>query len=157
MYTSHLDLGAHVRKQAIALLQARLSDALDLEAQAKQAHWNVKGRDFIALHQFFDDIHTQTEEFADLIAERIAALGGIADGRVQTTATASQLYEYSLQTHDGEQHLHALAAALAQFGKAVRTDLNSAADASDAVTADVFTEISRKSDKLLWLIEAHIL
>lgn len=156
MYQSHLDLSAHVRKGAIALLQARLSDSIDLEAQMKQAHWNVKGRDFFQLHQLFDQLHDGVEEFVDLIAERITALGGIADGRVQTTARASGLYEYSLETSGGESHLRAVAAVLAQFGKAVRADIDAAAKMGDAATADVFTELSRATDKHLWFVEAHL-
>jgi starvation-inducible DNA-binding protein len=155
MYTSHLDLAAHVRKDSDALLQARLTDALDLEAQTKQAHWNVRGPGFIQLHEFFDSLHAQAEDFADTLAERIAALGGLADGRVQTTAAASNLTEYSLRTHSGEEHLRALGSALGAFGKAVRGDIETAAGLGDAVTADVFTEIARKTDKMLWLVEAH--
>jgi len=156
MYVSHIDLPESVRKRAIALLQARLSDALDLEAQTKQAHWNVKGRDFIQLHAFFDGIHTQVEEFVDLLAERITTLGGVADGRIQTTARASGLYEYALETSSGDQHLKALAAVLAQFGKAVRQDIDASAETGDAGTADIFTEISRETDKQLWFVEAHL-
>jgi starvation-inducible DNA-binding protein len=156
MYQSHLDLPAHVRKGVAALLQARLSDAIDLEAQMKQAHWNVKGKDFFQLHELFDKIHGEVEEFVDLIAERITTLGGIADGRVQTTAKNSQLYEYSLDASGGEAHLKAVAAVLAQFGKAVRADIDKAAEMGDASTADVFTEISRATDKQLWFVEAHL-
>lgn len=156
MYQSHLDLPAHIRKASIALLQARLSDALDLEAQMKQAHWNVKGRDFIQLHELFDSIHGHVEEFVDMIAERITTLGGVADGRVQTTAKTSKLYEYSLETNGGEAHLKAVAAVLAQFGKAVRADIDEAAKINDAGTTDLFTEISRETDKQLWFVEAHL-
>jgi starvation-inducible DNA-binding protein len=156
MYTSRLDLSDHVRKGAIALLQARLSDALDLEAQTKQAHWNVKGRDFIQLHELFDKVHGIVEEQVDTIAERITALGGVADGRIQTTAKKTQLYEYSLETVTGEEHLKVVAAVLAQFGKAVRKDIGAAAELGDADTADVFTEVSREIDKQLWFIEAHL-
>lgn len=156
MYQSHLDLPAHIRKASIALLQARLSDALDLEAQMKQAHWNVKGRDFIQLHELFDSIHDHVEEFVDMIAERITTLGGVADGRVQTTAKTSKLYEYSLETNGGEAHLKAVAAVLAQFGKAVRADIDEAAKINDAGTTDLFTEISRETDKQLWFVEAHL-
>jgi starvation-inducible DNA-binding protein len=156
MYQSHLDLSAHVRKGVITLLQARLSDAIDLEAQMKQAHWNVKGRDFFQLHELFDKIHGEVEEFVDTIAERITTLGGIADGRVQTTAKNSKLYEYSLETTGGEAHLKAVAAVLAQFGKAVRADIDAAGEIGDADTADVFTEISRATDKQLWFVEAHL-
>ena len=156
MYQSHLDIPSHVRKAVIGLLQARLSDAIDLEAQMKQAHWNVKGRDFFQLHELFDKIHGEVEEFVDVIAERITTLGGIADGRVQTTAKASQLYEYSLETSGGEAHLKAVAAVLAQFGKAVRADIDKAAETGDADTADIFTEVSRETDKQLWFVEAHL-
>lgn len=156
MYTSHLDLNDHTRKGAIALLQARLSDALDLEAQTKQAHWNVKGRDFIQLHEFFDKVHGVVEDFVDTLAERITALGGVADGWIQTTAKATSLYEYALETRSGEQHLKALGAVLAQFGKAARKDIDVAVQIGDADSADVFTEISRETDKQLWFVEAHL-
>ena len=156
MYSSHIDIPAHIRKASMALLQTRLSDALDLEAQMKQAHWNVKGPAFFQLHQLFDQIHSEVEEIADTIAERITAIGGVADGRVQTTAKNTMLYEYSLEAVSGEEHLKAVAAALAEFGKAVRTDIAAADDAGDADTADVFTEISRTVDKKLWFVEAHL-
>jgi starvation-inducible DNA-binding protein len=113
-YTSRLDIPDHIRKASIALLQARLSDSLDLEAQMKQAHWNVKGRDFIQLHELFDKVHGIVEDYVDTIAERITALGGVADGRIQTTVKASSLYEYPVQAAGGEAHLKAVAAVLAQ-------------------------------------------
>jgi starvation-inducible DNA-binding protein len=87
MYASRIDIPDHARKAATRLLQARLSDALDLEAQLKQAHWNVRGMAFFGLHQLFDVIHGEVEGFADTLAERITSLGGIADGRVQTTCS----------------------------------------------------------------------
>lgn len=155
-YTSRLDLSNHIRRQAIALLQARLSDALDLEAQTKQAHWNVKGPQFIQLHDLFDRVHSVAEEFADTIAERIVALGGIADGRVQSTAATTTLLEYALHAAGGEAHLKAISDALAHFGARIRTDIELAASAGDAVTADLFTQLSRETDKQLWFVEAHL-
>jgi starvation-inducible DNA-binding protein len=156
MYQSHLDIPQHVRKGVIALLQTRLSESIDLETQMKQAHWNVRGKDFFQLHLLFDKIHDEVEEFVDLIAERIAALGGVADGRVQTAAKTSQLYAYALETTGGEAHLKAVAAVLAQFGKAVRADIAKTTDLGDAVSADVLTEIARATDKQLWFVEAHL-
>jgi starvation-inducible DNA-binding protein len=156
-YTSQIDLPEAVRKSMAAILQARLSDALDLEARAKQAHWNVKGRDFFQLHQLFDKLHDAVEDFVDLLAERITALGHIADGRVQTTAAATTLSEvYPLQARDGGAHLQILAASLGHFGKKIRADIDTAAQSNDPGTADLFTEISRETDKQLWFIEAHL-
>ncbi len=157
MYASQIDLSENVRSATIALLQARLSDALDLEAQLKQAHWNVKGRDFQQLHELFDEVHKEVEAFADVLAERITALGGIADGRVATTAAASRLDPYPFDAHAGEHHLRAVATALAQFAKSVRADIEAAVGLGEAVAADIFTELSRASDKQLWFIESHLL
>ncbi|MBF9152115.1 DNA starvation/stationary phase protection protein Dps [Novosphingobium jiangmenense] len=155
-YTSRIDLSDHVRKQACGLLQARLSDALDLEAQAKQAHWNVKGPHFLQLHQLFDAVHDEIEQFVDLLAERITTLGHVADGRVTTTAAATTLYGYPLEATGGEAHLKALAASLGAFGKAVREAIDQAGVIGDADTADLFTQVSRETDKQLWFLEAHL-
>jgi len=155
-FTSRIDLSEHVRKHASALLQARLSDALDLGAQAKQAHWNVKGPHFLQLHQLFDAVHDTVEQFVDLLAERITTLGHIADGRVSTTAQATTLYSYPLEAAGGEAHLKALAGSLAVFGKAARAAIDAATTLGDADTADLFTQVSRETDKQLWLLEAHL-
>lgn len=155
-FISRIDLSDHVRKQACGLLQARLSDALNLQAQAKQAHWNVKGPHFLQLHQLFDAVHDAAEEFVDLLAERITALGHIADGRVATTAAATTLYGYPFEVAGGEAHLKALSASIAAFGKAVREAINQAEIIGDADTADLFTQISRETDKQLWRLEAHL-
>ncbi len=155
-YTSRNDLSDHIRKQASALLQARLSDALDLEAQAKQAHWNVKGPHFLQLHELFDRVHDEIEQFVDLLAERITALGHIADGRVTTTASATTLYGYPLEAQGGAAHCQALAASLGAFGKLVRAAIDQADTIGDADTADLFTQLSRETDKQLWFVEAHL-
>ncbi|BEV00459.1 DNA starvation/stationary phase protection protein Dps [Novosphingobium olei] len=155
-YTSRIDLSDHVRKEACALLQARLSDALDLEAQAKQAHWNVKGPHFLQLHELFDRLHDEIEQFVDQLAERITALGHVADGRIATTAAATTLYGYPLEATGGEAHLKAISANLGAFGKAVREAIDRAGMTGDADTADLFTQISRECDKQLWFLEAHL-
>jgi len=155
-YTSRLDLPRAVAKATIELLQARLVDAIDLETQLKHAHWNVRGKDFLQLHQLFDGIHTIVEEFVDTIAERIAALGGVADGRIATVAATTSLYEYPLEARGGEAHLKAVAGSLAEFGKLVRADIDAAAAAGDQDTSDLFTGLSRETDKQLWFVEAHL-
>ena len=156
MYHHRINLPVNVRERVLPLLQARLSDGADLSAQLKQAHWNVKGREFFQLHELFDKIHGEVENFVDLIAERIVALGGVADGRVQTTTKNSRLDPFPLDARGGDQHLEAVAAAIAKLGSSVRADADAAADAGDAATADLFTEVLREIDKQLWLVEAHL-
>ncbi len=156
MLNTRLDLSVHVRKESIGLLQQALSTALDLEAQLKQAHWNVKGATFFQLHELFDKAHSVVEEIVDTVAERITALGGVADGRVQTTVKATALNEYPLNARRGEDHLKLIASALAEFAKYLRTAIDRAAGFGDAGTSDVFTQISREVDKQLWFVEAHL-
>ena len=156
MYDTRIDISITIREKVIPLLQARLADAVDLFTQIKHAHWNVKGPSFIALHELFDDIARSVEEHGDLIAERITALGGRADGTARLAAMQSSLTEYPGDITNGMQHAAAVADKLATFGKAVRTCIDRATKLGDADTADLFTEISRAIDKQLWLIEAHL-
>ena len=154
MYETHNDLSESIRARMIELLNARLADAIDLRLQLKVAHWNVKGPQFIALHKLFDEIVEDAEEYVDLIAERAVQLGGVADGTARQVAERSSLDEYAA-TGSGQDHVRAVAEALAAFGRAARAAIDTAADAKDQDTSDIFTEISRGTDKWLWMVEAH--
>jgi starvation-inducible DNA-binding protein len=139
----------------IELLDARLADATDLQTQMKQAHWNVKGPNFIALHELFDKINEDVEEYVDDLAERVVQLGGVAHGTARQVAARSALSEYPA-TRDGRQHVEAVANALAAFGKLARAGIDQSGKLGDMDTADLFTEISRGVDKWLWFVEAHL-
>jgi starvation-inducible DNA-binding protein len=156
MHTTKIDLAEDKRSDLIDILNQRLADAADLKSQAKQAHWNVKGMHFIALHELFDKVAAAADEQTDLIAERITTLGGTAYGTVRQAAQKSSLAEYPLEITDGTAHVDALSSALADFGRKVRADIDHASDIGDQDTADLFTEISRETDKNLWFVEAHI-
>ena len=155
MHPTKNDLPAKVRSRVLGTLGDRLADATDFMLQTKQAHWNVKGSNFIALHELFDKINEAAEEWVDLIAERIIQLGGTAEGTVQATAKRTSLAEYPLDITKGEDHVNKLSDALAAFGKKVRAAIDKTGKAGDADTADIFTEISRDVDKYLWFVEAH--
>jgi starvation-inducible DNA-binding protein len=150
------DLPKAKREKVIEILNQRLADAIDLKSQAKQAHWNVKGMSFIALHELFDQVATEIETHVDNIAERITSLGGTALGTVRVAAQNSSLSEYPLEITEGSAHVEALSSVLADFGAKVRKDIDETANLGDADTADLLTEVSRSVDKLLWLVEAHI-
>jgi starvation-inducible DNA-binding protein len=156
MLKTHNDLAENTRGSMINLLQARLADAIDLSTQTKQAHWNVKGPNFKGLHELFDEVHEHVETAVDLIAERLVALGGVAEGTAQAVVGRSTLAEYPLDILAGTDHCAALSKALASFGKVIRTAIDSAGEAGDQDTADLFTEVSRQADKDLWMIEAHL-
>jgi starvation-inducible DNA-binding protein len=156
MFKTKNDLSEATRAKSVELLNARLADAIDLQTQTKQAHWNVKGPNFIALHELFDKINEDVEDYVDLIAERAVQLGGVAEGTARMAAKRSSLAEYPANTVDGRSHVDALSSALAAFGKAARKAIDDSGNLGDQDTADIFTEVSRGVDKWLWFVEAHL-
>ena len=155
LYQTKNDLPESARLEAIALLNQRLADCIDLQTQCKQAHWNVKGPTFIALHKLFDDINEDVEGYVDLIAERVVQLGGIAEGTVSVVVERSTIIDYPLGISTGAEHVAALSDALSQFGRTVRIGIEEMNELEDAASADILTEISRGIDKWLWFVEAH--
>lgn len=155
LHRTRNDLSEKIRQGMIALLNQQLADVVDLGLQAKQAHWNVKGPHFIGLHELFDKVAEELEEYTDGIAERAVELGGVALGTVQVVSQGSRLKAYPLEIASGREHVTALSSVLAAFGATTRAAIDAAGKAGDADTADLFTEVSRGIDKLLWMIEAH--
>lgn len=149
-------LSENIRAQSVELLNKHLAAAIDLHAQMKQAHWNVRGPGFIAIHELFDRVAAEVESYSDLIAERAGGLGGTAYGTIQVVAESSFLVPYPLGIADEQQHIFAVSGTLAAFGQSVREAFDQATSFGDADTADLFTEISRGIDQQLWLVESHV-
>ncbi len=143
------------RVQAADLLNRRLADAIDLQCQCKQAHWNVKGNQFLSLHELFDEVHEEVAEYVDRLAERVVQLGGTAEGTVRVAAERSELDEYPVRMWKGADHIKSLSAALAAFGSRVRFAVLEMDELEDVVSADLCTEIASGIDKSLWFVEAH--
>jgi len=150
------DLPEAARARLVELLNTRLTTAIDLQFQAKQAHWNVKGPQFIALHELFDQVSEMAEEAVDELAERAVQLGGTARGTVRVAAKESALKEYPLEATSGLQHVEALSSAIATFGSQTRAAVALAEELGDDGTADLFTELTQRADKQLWFVEAHL-
>jgi starvation-inducible DNA-binding protein len=153
---TRIDLGENARKQMCDLLNARLADALDLAGQCKQAHWNVKGANFSALHELFDVLHANVNVHVDTIAERVVALGGTALGTATIVAEKSSLPAYPVDIRSGRDHADRMSLAFAAFAKNVRAAIDTADEAGDAVTADLFTAVAAQTDKDLWMLDAHL-
>lgn len=156
LYSTRIDIPAEARSQIIALLNQTLASTLDLKTQVKQAHWNVKGMDFYQLHELFDEMASELEEYVDMFAERVTALGGLALGTARIAASASTLPEYPFDILDGKAHVTALADRYAPYARSLRQDIDRTAELGDADTADLYTEVSRAIDKRLWFLEAHL-
>jgi starvation-inducible DNA-binding protein len=155
MHQTRNTLPENIRNKSIELLNKHLAAAIDLHAQVKQAHWNVRGANFIAIHELFDKVAGEVEDYSDSIAERAAALGGTAHGTIQVATKHSFLVPYSLGIADAKDHIFEVSGALAAFGQSARQAIDESAGYGDADTADVFTEISRGIDYQLWLVESH--
>ncbi len=156
MHPTRNDLPEAARNKLVELLNARLADAIDLALQSKQAHWNVKGPNFIALHELFDKVHVVASGHVDLIAERAVQIGGTAEGTLQVVGKRSTLSRYATDLVDGRAHVEALAGALAAVAGPTRAAIDAASKLEDMATADLFTEIVRELDQQLWFVEAHL-
>jgi starvation-inducible DNA-binding protein len=155
-YETRIDIPSNTKQVSMALLNARLADTIDLALLTKQAHWNLKGRQFIALHEMLDGFRDQVDDWSDTMAERIAQLGGTALGTIQAVNSATTLPAYPTDIHSTEGHLKALAERYGQVANSVRKAVSESEDAGDDDSADIFTEVSRGLDKQLWFLEAHL-
>jgi starvation-inducible DNA-binding protein len=150
------DLADNTRKAMVDLLNARAMDAIALRLSMKQAHWNVKGPNFIALHEMFDAMQGRVDAFVDEIAERSVMLSGLVAGTAQAVAGGSKLEPYPTDVTEEKEHIKLLADRVAAFGKLAREAIDQADEAGDKDTADLFTAISRQMDMDLWFLEAHL-
>jgi len=156
MKTSSIALKANAKSAVIDVLNARLADAIDLALITKQAHWNLKGPNFIAVHEMLDPMRASLDTHVDTIAERIAQLDGIALGTSQVVAKATTLEAYPTDIRKVSDHLAALAERYARLANQVREDIDTTDEAGDADTADILTAFSRDLDKNLWFIKSHL-
>ncbi|AFZ38132.1 Ferritin Dps family protein (plasmid) [Stanieria cyanosphaera PCC 7437] len=156
LYSTRIDLAENTRLKVTEILNQTLAATLDLKTQTKQAHWNVKGMDFYQLHELFDEMATELEEYTDMVAERVTALAGTAMGTARIAAVNSILPEYPLDAVGGVEHVTALADRYGVYAKHLRAAIDTTDEMGDADTADLYTEISRTIDKRLWFLEAHL-
>ena len=156
LFESKVSIPENNRRALTALLNARLADAIDMQTQAKFAHWNVKGDDFYQLHLLFDAIAEHVEDAVDLIAERVTALGGRANGTARQVAANSSIKEYDLNVIHGMDHVRALLDSLASMANAAREAIDQCDNLEDHATAGVFTEIVRAADKDIFFLQSHL-
>lgn len=155
-FETRIDLPQDARNELVAMLNQQMADNADLYSQVKQAHWNVKGENFMQLHELFDQLAESVQGFTDELAERTTALGGYAEGTVRMAAEASTLPEYPVDAVDGKAHLEAVRERWAAYAASTRAAIDRSEELGDLGTSDLFTEIIREVDKGLYFIEAHL-
>ncbi|GAB5537558.1 MAG: DNA starvation/stationary phase protection protein Dps [Rubricoccaceae bacterium] len=160
-YTTRIGIEEDTRQELAALLNQTLADAFDLYSQTKQAHWNVKGKDFYPLHLLYDELAEKLEEPADLVAERVVLLGGYAFGTVRMAAEMSRISPFPGADQDEDNagdpsFLTTLADRWAEFSQNVRADHARSEDLGDPGTTDLYDQLTHIADRGLWFIEGHL-
>ncbi|WP_268817468.1 DNA starvation/stationary phase protection protein Dps [Agrobacterium larrymoorei] len=150
------DLPSNAKATVIGLLNEALASVIDLALVTKQAHWNLKGPQFIAIHELLDKFRKLLDNHSDTIAERAVQLGGTALGSLQTVSSTSKLKAYPTDIYKIQDHLAELIERYGDVANLIRKSIDEADDAGDANTADIFTAASRDLDKSLWFLEAHV-
>lgn len=155
-FQTRIALDTKARTAVVTCLNERVAEAIDLQLQAKHAHWNVRGTRFLTLHALFDAVHVVAEEAADTVAERIAQLGGMAQGTVAQVAKGSELPTFPPEATNETAFLEQIATALALFANNIRTGIDEALEVEDQVTANLLADLGMTLDKQLWMVNAHL-
>jgi starvation-inducible DNA-binding protein len=154
MPTIKSPLSDDARKVTGEALQGALVDLIDLGLLAKQAHWNVLGRNFRSIHLQLDEVVATARQYADVVAERAAAIGVTPDGRAQTVAATTavpQVPDGWLQDADVVSRFVDIHHAVIQ---GMRERIMATAEA-DPVTQDLFLDIAATLEKQSWMFQAE--
>jgi starvation-inducible DNA-binding protein len=150
MATAQSPLPADARKVAGAALQDALVDLIDLTLQAKQAHWNVVGRNFLSLHGQLDELADLARRHGDAVAERAVAIGVSPDGRATTVAGAVRNSVLDAGPIADDKAVAVMSEILAQTARRFREYVAATGEA-DPVTQDLLIGITVELEKQHWM------
>lgn len=156
-HRSSVNLDEKTREQLADLLNGLVASSIDLFTQIKHAHWNVKGKHFISLHELFDAVAKHTRQHSDLLAERVAILGGYAKGTARMAVAATSLPELEAEDTSGQSFVRALVAQMARSDKELREAIERAGEElGDPITEDLLIQILRELEMDTWFLESHL-
>lgn len=147
-------LPADATKKVAGALQKVLVDLVDLSLQLKQAHWNVRGQMFRAVHLQLDEIVETARDASDDVAERLATLGVPPDGRLVTLTESTSLEAYPPEFIGWQQTITLVADRLMATIKQVRDGIEIAGEV-DPISEDLLIEVSGDLEKHLWMVQAQ--
>lgn len=136
-------------------LQATVVDLIDLSLIAKQAHWNVIGKNFRSVHLALDELVTAARDFTDEAAERAAAIGVSPDGRSATVSATAGTKGFGAGWTKDEEVTAAVVDNLAAVIERLRGRIADT-DAADPVTQDLLIAITARLEQLHWMWQAQV-
>ena len=145
---------ASIQTDMISTLNRHLATSSDLVSQLKQAHRNVVGENFIALHELFDRQADLIRGYADEYAERIRALDGLPQGTVRQAAGASELPEFPEGEVDARTTAGIIEDRFAHYSAMLGEGI-SESEGVDPTTQDLLIEVQREVDRQAWFLRAH--
>ena len=151
---THNLIVSSIRSEVAQVLKGTLASSIDLRYQAKEAHWNVRGREFREHHKLFDRLAETCDKYIDLFAERQAQLGFTVDGRIQDAVKNTQIEFYPLEIVNGMEHVGFLADRLSIYCDLLLKGFHRCEELEEPVTADLYVESMRAFEEMLWMIEA---
>ncbi|MXR21898.1 DNA starvation/stationary phase protection protein DpsA [Halobacterium bonnevillei] len=127
-------------EQIIDALNTDLAATYVLYHQLRKHHWNVEGAEFRDLHLFLGDAAENAEAFADELAERAQALGGVPHASMTTLEAESPVEPEDEDVYDIRT---SLANDLEMYGDIIETlreHVDLAQNLGDHATAEILRE-----------------
>lgn len=137
-----------------SVLQSTLVDLIDLSLIAKQAHWNVVGKNFRSVHLQLDELTSAAREFMDKVAERANAIGVSPNGKAKTVTESSGLPDYPDNWQSTDMTVDRIVEILDRLIQRLRVRIDET-DKSDLVTQDLLIEIAEELEKQHWMWQAQ--
>lgn len=142
------------KKTTGAILQATLVDLVDLSLIAKQAHWNVVGKNFRSVHTQLDELVATARTYVDQVAERANAIGVSPNGKAKTVVESSGMPDYPDGWQSDEQTVAAIVRTLEALVKRLRGRIDET-DKSDLVSQDLLIAIAQDVEQAHWMWQAQ--
>jgi len=145
-------------KEAVSKeLSKILADEYILYTKTRNAHWNIEGPDFYAVHKFFETQFEQLDEIVDQVAERIRSLGHYAPATLKSFLELTHLSEQIREKNDSQGFIKELLKDHETIILKLRENINSFIEKyHDSGTSDFITGVMKEHEKMAWFLRAHL-
>jgi len=156
MTKTNIGINEADRKAVSDQLAKLLADEFILYTKTRNAHWNIEGPDFHAMHVFFESQYQQLDELMDSVAERIRKIGHYAPASLTQMLQLTHLTEKTGDKNDSASFLKELLEDHESIIEYIRGNINPIANQyNDAGTSDYITGLMETHEGLAWMIRSH--